>query len=79
MLKRRHEEEIDPQGRYRPTVAARLMMISRRSFYNYVEQNRIHSEVVMYDGKPVHYVTGLEILRFNAGRFFTPVGNGSYT
>ena len=55
------------------------MMISRRSFYNYVAQNRIHSEVVMYEGKPVHYVTGLEILRFNAGRFFTPVGNGPYT
>lgn len=71
MLQKKTEEEIDPQGRYRPTTAARLMMISRRSLYNYIEQNRVHSQVMMYEGKPVHYITGIEILRFRAGRFFT--------
>lgn len=73
MLKKNEQVEIDPQGRYRPTDAAKLMLISRRSLYYYIDQNKVHSEVTMHEGKPVHYITGLEILRFNAGRFFTPI------
>ena len=64
---------INPSGRYRPVDAARLMHISIRSLYNYTNSGRVKSKVAMHEGKPKHYIEGLEIIRFNENRFFEPV------
>lgn len=63
---------INPTGRYRPVDAARLMHISIRSLYNYTGDGRIKSKVAMHNGKPKHYIEGLEIIKFNENRFFEP-------